>query len=216
MSQIFSLFKKHITDQSFPCIAARSAVNADKISFMEAGHMACPHDDARILAFLYQFIASYRKSPDQLSSAVVIFNGPDQINENIFEMFLWKRLQSLHDLDRTHYDYDSRVSSDPQSAEFSFSIGQEAFFIIGMHPGSSRQARAFSQPALVFNPHQQFEDLKKDNRYDKIKAVVRKRELRTNGSINPMLADFGERSESFQYSGQQYRADWKCPLHTKQ
>jgi uncharacterized protein len=67
----------------------------------------------------------------------------------------------------------------------------------------------------VFNPHQQFEELKKDHRYEKIKAVVRKRELRNTGSINPMLADFGERSETFQYSGQQYEAGWKCPLNTR-
>lgn len=215
MSELFSLFTKHITDQRFPCIAARSAVNSQNVSFLEAGHIACPHDDEPILDFLYKFVSRYRAAPHELCSAVVLFNQPQTLTEDLFDMLLWKRLQALHDLDRLQHKYDDRVSHDPQSAAFSFSIGKEAFFIIGMHPASSRPARAFSHPAIVFNPHAQFEQLRADQRYDKIKAVVRKRELRTVGSINPMLSDFGERSETFQYSGRQHTANWQCPLNIK-
>ena len=241
LSKLSQLFVDHINDKAFPCVAARSSVHAGNIAFYEASHMACPHDDQNILDFLYCFIDDYRKhdtiekddaiekhdtnekhgkivdyikTRDSFRSAVIIFEAPEQITEEHFEIFLWKRLQALHDLDKKNYKYDSRVDSHPRSEKFSFSIKEEAFFIIGMHPGSSRLARRFKNPAIVFNPHGQFEKIKSENKYEKIKAIVRKRDERISGSINPMLADFGERSESFQYSGKLYDPGWQCPLNT--
>ena len=125
---------------------------------------------------------------------------------------LWQRLQALSNLDAENYDYDRRVDSDPASAHFSFSLKQEAFFIIGLHPGSKRPARQFSYPTLAFNPHQEFEKLRATHHYEPMKKVVRKRDLAYSGSINPMLTDFGEVSEAIQYSGKFYSRDWQCPF----
>jgi FPC/CPF motif-containing protein YcgG len=33
------------------------------------------------------------------------------------------------------------------------------------------------------------------------------------GTLNPNLADFGERSESRQYSGREVEEGWRCPFH---
>jgi len=33
------------------------------------------------------------------------------------------------------------------------------------------------------------------------------------GSLNPNLADFGERSEARQYSGREVEEHWRCPFH---
>ena len=77
---------------------------------------------------------------------------------------------------------------------------------------SSRLARRFRYPTLVFNPHQQFEELRATAKYDMMKNVVRKRDVAYSGSINPMLQDFGESSEVYQYSGRKYDDTWQCPL----
>ena len=98
--------------------------------------------------------------------------------------------------------------------DYSFSLKEEAFFILGLHPASSRRSRQFKYPALIFNPHAEFEKLRKSDRYTKMKEVVRKRDVEYSGSINPMLADFGEASEVYQYSGMQYNAEWTCPITT--
>lgn len=205
-------YKSFIGSKLFPCVAARAALAKQHIECMVVDHMACPKDDASILQFLYTFVDRYRAASDQFYSAAVIFAEPVSITENLFEMFLWQRLQSLHNLDARHYTYDKRVSDDPQSAQFSFSIKEEAFYIIGLHPASSRAARQFHHPTLVFNPHSQFEQLRQSNQYEKMKKIVRQRDLLTSGSVNPMLSDFGESSEVFQYSGQQYDNNWQCPL----
>jgi FPC/CPF motif-containing protein YcgG len=67
---------------------------------------------------------------------------------------------------------------------------------------------------MVFNAHSQFEKLREENHYSRLQQVVRKRDIAYSGSVNPMLADFGEVSEVFQYTGMQYDADWKCPFNS--
>lgn len=207
-------FREHIQDKEFPCIAARSALNGNNIRVFEAGHMGCPKDDFAILNFLHDFVDHYRvEKTTGFHSAAVIFSSPVDLSENQFEDYLWQRLQALHYMDAKQYKYDQRVERDPSNEKFSFSLKEEAFFIIGMHPANSRQARRFVAPAIVFNPHHQFEELRAKNQYEKIKTVVRKRDEKITGSINPMLTDFGTRSEVYQYSGKPYDSDWKCPLN---
>jgi FPC/CPF motif-containing protein YcgG len=210
---VFEEYKEYIEDKEFACVAAKAALAKQHIQCMVAGHMACPRDDNAILQFLYQFIDTYRGSTELYHSAVVIFELSDIANEGMFDSLLWQRLQALSALDARNYAYDSRVDAAPTSPKFSFSLKQEAFFIIGLHPNSSRSVRQFKYPALVFNPHQQFEQLKETNKYESLKKVVRKRDLSVSGSINPMLEDFGEASEVYQYSGRQYDQIWQCPLN---
>ncbi len=206
-------FIAFVNNEEFPCVAAKAALSKDQIKFFVADHMACPKDDQSILSFLYNFIDQYRLSETQFHSVCVIFKNPFLVNEKMFDQLLWMRLQALSDLDALKYDHDKRVSSDPSSPDFSFSLKEEAFYVIGMSPASSRNARHFKYPALVFNAHAQFEQLRSLNRYEKMKNIVRKKEMEFSGSINPMLEDFGKSSEVHQYSGMQHDSSWKCPLN---
>jgi FPC/CPF motif-containing protein YcgG len=196
----------------FPCIGAKATLARQQIKCMVAANMACPKDDHSILKFLYSFVDEFRSSKHFYHSAAIIFRAPEVMNERLFDKLLWQRLQALTDLDVKNYSYDKRVEDNPFSAKFSFSLKEEAFYIIGLHAKSSRQARQFRYPALVFNPHIQFEQLRKANKYEKMKNVVRKRDIALSGSVNPMLEDFGNSSEVYQYSGLQYDATWQCPL----
>ncbi|MEO5783229.1 MAG: guanitoxin biosynthesis heme-dependent pre-guanitoxin N-hydroxylase GntA [Ginsengibacter sp.] len=201
-----------LQDKEFPCIAAKAALAKQQVKCMVAGNMACPNDDAGILQFLYEFVNEYRASKDFYHTATIIFPGPQINNEEMFDELLWQRLQALEILDAQNYSYDNRVEADPSSSTFSFSIKEEAFYIIGLHPANSRQARQFKYPALVFNPHAQFEQLRSTTKYEVMKNTVRKRDIALSGSVNPMLQDFGESSEVFQYSGRKYDESWQCPL----
>lgn len=214
--EIIEAYKAFIGNKIFPCIAARAALASQHIQCMVADTMACPKDDKAILDFLYHFIDNYRTTTTNFHSAAIIFKNPKDCNEEEFDRLLWQRLQALSDLDAENYDYDHRVDSDPASAHFSFSLKQEAFFILGLHPGTNRPSRKFSYPTLAFNPHQEFEKLRVTHHYEPMKEVVRKRDLLYSGSINPMLKDFGEASEATQYSGRYYSSDWQCPFIRKQ
>lgn len=205
-------FHHFVSEECYPCVAARAAIARDHVPCFVAGHMACPNDDHAILQFLYRFIENFRKVKKPLHSAAILFSSPSELSEKEFDGFLWQRLQSLSSIDARKFHYDPRVSADPSSPDFSFSLGGEAFFIIGLHPASSRRARRFTYPALVFNPHVQFEEMRKHNQYEKMKAIVRRRDIGYSGSINPMLHDFGIASEAMQYSGHRHGKEWTCPL----
>lgn len=209
---IIQELESFINNKEFPCVAARAALERNQMLCLVVDHMACPKDDDTILQFLYNFVDKYRNSETFFHSASIIFKQPELLNDDTFDKLLWQRLQSLADLDAKHYNYDKRVAIDPASENFSFSLKEEAFFVIGLHKASSRPARQFNYPALIFNPHAQFENLRETNRYDKLKNIVRKRDVAYSGSINPMLQDFGTSSEVYQYSGRKYDAGWQCPL----
>ena len=209
---IIHAFHDFIGQEAYPCVAARAAMSRNHVPCLVAGHMGCPADDHRILQFLYEFVDTFRSADSLLHSAAIIFQHPEELTEEVFDNLLWQRLQCLSDLDAQNFEYDPRVDSDPSSIHFSYSLGKEAFFIIGLHPGSSRRSRQFRYPAIVFNPHVQFQQLRETNGYEKMKKIVRHRDTLYSGSQNPMLSDFGESPEVYQYSGKQYDGNWKCPF----
>lgn len=213
--QIINEYNLFLRARDFPCIGAKAAVSKQHVKCFVGLDMASPEEDEELLSFIYQFVDVYRSSSETFHSAAVIFRNPQSLTENEFEDMLWLRLNSLIELDRKNYHHDKRVDPDPESNQFSFSLKEEAFFIIGLHPASSRKARRFSYPAIVFNPHEEFERLKRTGRYEFMKNAVRHRDEVYSGSVNPMLTDFGETPEVFQYSGKKYEPTWKCPLHHK-
>jgi uncharacterized protein len=79
-------------------------------------------------------------------------------------------------------------------------------------PASRADELTRKAPILIFNPHDQFDALKQSGRYPRFQEVVRGAERALQGDINPMLAEFGERSEAPQYSGPQVDHEWRCPF----
>lgn len=159
----------------------------------------------------YKFIDDYRARPNRLSSFIVTLNSDFKFEQ--FETFFWDLLHQMKDMDKRLYQHDPRVSSNPASPEFSFSVKEEAFFILALHPESPRLARRFKVPAIVFNPHQQFESLRIKGVYSRVRDIIRSRDKMLQGFINPMVKDFGEKSEIFQYLGKIYAENAKIPLN---
>jgi FPC/CPF motif-containing protein YcgG len=122
-------------------------------------------------------------------------------------------LQSLHNADDT--EWDSNVSKNPNDPDFSFSLKGKAFYVIGMHPKSSRMARQAPYCTVVFNLHGQFERLRLMGRYQTVKNKIRERDKKLQGSINPVLRDYGTDTETKQYSGRHVGDEWKCPFRPK-
>lgn len=208
-------FESFISDTNYPCVAARAAMSRGHVPCFIAADIESAEDDERILQFVYGFISEFRNAKRSLYSAAVIFKEPENISEVAYETFFWQRLQALWNLDAAKFRYDAHVSAYPADRHFSFSLGEEAFFIIGLYPNSPRASRRFKYPAIIFNPHQQFNSLREAGQYEKMKNIVRSRDKHYSGSINPMLRDFGDASEAMQYTGRQYDAQWTCPLHTR-
>jgi uncharacterized protein len=209
-SEAQAAFQKLITDFAFPCVGAKAALNAGAVSYGFYDRLACDTSTKNLARDLERFTKrSTRQAENELATMVAVFRGPFDLSEREFEKLIWSQLQKLHEVDAPRFAWDARVSADPNAPEFSFSFASQAYYVIGMHANSSRQARQFPWPTLVFNPHEQFERLRTHGNWERMKQTIRAREVALQGSINPMLSDFGETSEARQYSGRAVEQDWK-------
>jgi|GEM_PF-219846 len=212
-AELISDFERFISQPSYPCLGAKSALGKNLIEYIIARDIQSAWDDLPIIEALANFAAGYTKTQTMFQSLVVIFESNFVLTEEEFEHALWDRLQSLHDKDEFHgFTYDGAVTAEPGHPEFSLSFGGQAFFAVGLHPGASRKARRFSRNAIVFNLHDQFERLRTAGKYQRMREKILKRDENWSGSINPMLAVHGSISEARQYSGREVAEDWQCPF----
>jgi FPC/CPF motif-containing protein YcgG len=208
-------FRSFVTDSRFPCLGGASVVRRRTYRLGVYGVLGSAPSADRLSRDLAAFVRNAPVDGPWPRAFVAVFPYRAPVTEHAFEQRLWIQLQHLHERDDPAVGWDPVASADPDDARFSFSFAGHAFFIVGLHARSSRRARCFRWPALVFNPHAQFERLRANGRYARYQALIRARDLALQGSLNPNLADFGERSEARQYSGRATESDWRCPFHPK-
>lgn len=208
--------RERIVAPEFPCVGAKSALARGTLKTLVCHSLSSGWDDVRIHRELMEWARGYRDDPKGLRSLAVVFSGPDDLDERTFERLMWERIQSFADKDHwLGQPYDHRVSADPDDPHFSLSFGGEAFFVVGLHPSASRPARRFPRPTLVFNLHAQFETLREEGKYERMRERILERDVELSGSINPMLSRHGDASEARQYSGRVIEKGWQCPFRDK-
>lgn len=199
-----------IRDEAHPCVMAKSVLAHDAVEFgTYDGKLGSPRSARALCDDLYRSLAAMREG---FWSFAALFPQERFASETHFERALWLQLQRMHDLDAPLHGWDGSVSSDPADAQFSFSIGGRAWYVIGLHPRASRKARRLNMVALIFNPHAQFQELRSRGRYHAVRDRIRERDRQLQGSVNPMLADHGTTSEARQYSGRAVDDAWRCPF----
>lgn len=196
-----------------PCVMAQSVIADDSIEIQEFDGMTDAHSIQRLFDLLKNYVIRQDLNSKDFESFIAVFRNDKFLDEKNFESALWKLLENLHQLD--DQPWDPETSSNPSDKNFSFSLHGTSFYIVGMHPHSSRFARKSPYTMIVFNLHAQFELLRTINRYDRVRSLIRRRDKNFQGSVNPMLTDFGTKSEARQYSGRKVDDDWKCPFNTK-
>ena len=210
---VHDAFRALVLDPHFACLGGQAAVRQDAYRFGLYPTLGSLPSTMSLARGLQSFNddAALRARP--LTAFAACFVSPTTGREEPFERLLWATLQQLSDLDTEPWAADRRA--DPGEPEFSFSFGGVAFFVIGLHACSSRLARRFAWPTLVFNPHRQFDRLRADGKYAHFQDVIRARDVALQGTMNPMLSDFGVTSEARQYSGRAVGPEWECPFDSR-
>lgn len=201
--------RRFVGERGYPCVMAKSVLRRDQLTLGTYPAVGAPAADA-----LARDLAAFARAPEPkrgFRSFIAAFGGEAPADERAFERRLWETLRALHA--RDHAAWDSAVSSDPAQPNFSFSFADRAFYVVGMHPRASRPARRFERPLIAFNLHEQFERLRRTGRYAKVRSAIRNRDRAFAGSLNPMVEDFGKRSEARQYAGRAVDPAWRCPFH---
>ena len=201
-----------IDDKSFPCIMAKAVMKQGFLNIKVVEEIDSAHSCEEVLTELYQFISKIRAENPKLSSFALVIQNEKYREFEVFEKSFWPFLSALAKADHAQYPHDPRVGDDPKENDYSYSLMSEAFFILALHPQSERLARKFAYPAIIFNPHIQFEKMRQGGIFKKVRDTIRMRDLKLQGTENVMLKDFGERSEVYQYLGKAYAGDEEIPL----
>ncbi len=213
-ASIEATFRSFVGAPSFPCLAGKGVVRRQDYGFGVYGALGTGHATQRLAESLHAFVDSLPCDGAGFRAFAAVFPDSPPMSELVFEQRLWRQLQLLHDGD-VGREWDASVSDDPDDARFSFSFAGRALFVVGLHPHSSRLARRFAWPALVFNPRAQFDRLRSEGRFEGLRDAIRERDVALQGSPNPNLADFGEQSEARQFSGRATESEWRCPFHRR-
>jgi FPC/CPF motif-containing protein YcgG len=212
-SAAIAAFRGFVQNPQFSCVGAKSAVANESARLGVYDRLGSEGATAGLARDLWTFTHDPDTNADNdYVTLVALFKEPTGLDEAGFEACLWKQLSQLRRLDAPLHDWDPTVSPDPHDSHFGFSFAGTAFFVVGLHPNSSREARRFPWPLLVFNPHAQFTRLREAGQWARMQDVIRSREMTLQGSLNPNLADHGDISEARQYSGRPVEPDWKPPF----
>ena len=202
-------FEDFILEKNHPCVMAQTVFKQDDFEIHEYDNFSSLETAEKIFSDIQKYLNEYDFKSNNFRTFIAVFPSEKILTEEEFEDKLWNQLSNINKIDK--YDWDPSVSNDPADSNFSFSIAGKAFYIVGMHPKSSRMARQAPFPAMVFNLHAQFEKLRDMNVYKRVRNRIRDRDIKLQGNINPVLEDFGVESEAKQYSGRYVGKEWKCP-----
>jgi FPC/CPF motif-containing protein YcgG len=211
-AEVVAAISAMVAHPEYPCLGARSvfrreAVTAVVLDDLSDGSPGGSLD--QLGAALRRYVLDVDADGD-LVSFVACFRAPAIDDERSFEAALWAALQHLHDHD--DHPWAPGVAADPGNPHFAFSVAGTAFFVVGLHPAASRIARRAPLPTLVFNLHEQFERMRSDGSFDRMRDTIRRRDTELQGSPNPMAVDHGSSSEALQYSGRAVATGWTAPF----
>lgn len=206
----YSKFEKFIIEMEHPCIMAQTVFKYDHVDLHSYKGFGSKETAQHLFKDLRTYVTNYDFNSNDFETFIAVFEDEAPRDEQGFEAKLWGQLKLLHEVD--DQPWDSSVSADPRDGHFSFSLAGRAFYVVGLHPNSSRKARQTPFTAIAFNLHWQFEKLREMGTYQRVRNTIRRRDAALQGNINPMLQDYGSFSEARQYSGREVGVDWKCPF----
>ena len=208
--------KDHLLRPNYPCVAAvQSFLKGDFLlrSYPRFGSGECA---STLAEDLLHFKREQKRLNSDYYSLWAVFPESKADSEAEFEESLWHELSAMHTYEykkhNGHPPGDPKFSTNPLDKNFCFSLDGSAFFVVGMHPQSSRKARQFPYPALVFNLYEQFQKLMDKGTFDPMVQANRAREKVFDGTLNPMVMKYTQDNEAIQFSGKNNNDEWVCPF----
>ena len=215
--EVAQSMERMVNSEDYPCIAAIRSFAKDEYYVGLYPSFGTGRSAGQLARDLLVYRDHHRESRSPYLSFWAVFPETGEFTEAEFETRLWHELSCAvsHEV-RNGNDpmssWDPAFSPHPEDRNFCFSLGGSAFFVVGLHAGSSRVSRRFPHPTLIFNVYEQFTQLMDEGKYDPMVRINRLKDLRFQGTVNPMAEKYGVEWEAIQFSGSENPSDWKCPF----
>lgn len=200
---IHGQFRGMMLSGAFPCLGGTSAIRRGSYRFGIYPALGSSDAVAATAVDLAQFAADRPASEHPVAVFVSAYDGPAIGTEEEFERALWEQLHGLAAMDKCP-PLDRGELVDPDDPGFVYA-GRE-FFIVGLHPASSRWARRFGWPLLVFNALSHSVPLRQTGKYERMHDRIIERDSRLQGCENPSL----DAPQLAQFSGRAVDGSWSC------
>ena len=196
-----------LLDSAFPCVGGAGAVRRGDYSHrtyksLESGLSAdeCARD-------LEEFLSSRDRADFPVSVFTASFLEPSSLDEEGFELALWRFLEMLRQRDQVADSVDEAGIDLDEPDDIGYVFGGRHLFIVGMHPTASRFARRFAFPTLVFNALSHATPLRETGRFERMADRIRARDIRLQHEVNPSI----HLPRPAQFSGRLNQPGWECP-----
>ena len=204
---IHGQFRGMILSPAFPCLGGSGATRRDEYRFGVYGPLGSAEATADCAHDLARFVDERPAEQHPVAVFVAAFHGPLVPDELAFEQALWKHLGGVHELD-VQRSSDRPFPATPVDADDpGFFFRDRDFFVVGFHPASSRWARRFGWPILVFNALTHSTELQESGQHERMQQKILARDCELQGTVNPSLS-YPQRG---QFSGRTITAGWRCP-----
>ncbi len=212
MYQIKEKISSLLSKKNYPCVAALKSFHSEDYRIGTYRNFGSTHSSFELAKDLVNYSEQYKKTKSPYFTYWAVFPELTSLTDKEFEGALWRELSAMASYSEFSQSWDPKFSSDPNDKNFCFSLGGQAFFVVGLHKNSNRLSRQFEYPTLVFNLYEQFRQLESLNQFKPMVEMNRRRDEKFQGDANPMAVVHGNDWEAIQFSGRQNNADWKCPF----
>ncbi|XGC79555.1 guanitoxin biosynthesis heme-dependent pre-guanitoxin N-hydroxylase GntA [Bdellovibrio bacteriovorus] len=212
LQKIENDLRELVNQKNYPCVAAVKAFHDGDFIFDTYSGFGSGESAQRLGQNLLSFKKKQSQPGQEYLTYIAVFPNDQSPDEHTFEQQLFNELSAIWNYPEIAGKWDDKFSANPEDKNFCFSLDGSAFFVVGMHPKSSRLARQLPYNTLIFNLYSQFQGLREKGIFDSMVKSIRHRDVQFQGSVNPMVELYDNKWEAIQYSGKMNPPDWKCPF----
>jgi uncharacterized protein len=196
VEHVHAIFRAVLLSPSFPCLGGTGLVRAGEYCFAVYDQLGDPSAFGQQAVDMRHYFKSRPIDTHPFAAFVAAYIAPSTQTDDVFEACMWAQLEGLQSC-QEHGGQGSISLVDHDDPGFVF--GDREFFVVGMHPGSSRFARRFPWPLLVFNALSHAHEMQKRGKHASMSRKVLARDRNLQGSDNPSL----HAPQRLQFSGRE-------------
>lgn len=181
---LVSVFRALLLSPAFPCLGGSGLVRSGDYCFAVYDRLGAPESIEQQTTDMRRYLSGRPADTHPFTAFVAAYLAPSTRDDEQFEALMWRQLTGMEAHPTRGCDrHIHLVDGDDPGYVFD---GRE-FFVVGMHPASSRFSRRYPWPLLVFNALSHAQEMQKRGKHVSMSRKILERDRELQGSDNPSL-----------------------------